>query len=216
MNQPGAIYTVYDRTREVHGWGVMQQGGSKGATFLSMLNWDGESGRPTYAYWKKLIMQAYELRATLIDFRSTSAYRLLNGVGDNTPGLVVDVYGPVAVVIVDDPPQLAYAVLLDILDEMNLNHILVHDVHNRLFLCNALDTDFPLTDSEKRLPLPNYVPLASPHWVKGGVTDCTFHENGVKLKWSPNTIEGAFTGHYLHHRTIRQLIMSLAKGKVCC
>lgn len=49
------------------------------------------------------IARARRLRERLLDLDSTTAYRLVNGEGDELPGLVVDRFGPVAVVRPDGP-----------------------------------------------------------------------------------------------------------------
>ena len=51
-------------------------------------------------WWKQRIASAYDVRHTLglTDCEHTTCYRLIHGEGDNLPGLVVDIYGSVAVV----------------------------------------------------------------------------------------------------------------------
>ena len=52
------------------------------------------------AWWNRRIATAYDVRRTLglTDDPATTCYRLVHGEGDALPGLVVDIYGPVAVV----------------------------------------------------------------------------------------------------------------------
>ena len=52
------------------------------------------------AWWQERIATAYDVRRTLglTDSDHTTCYRLIHGEGDNLPGLVVDIYGSVAVV----------------------------------------------------------------------------------------------------------------------
>ena len=52
------------------------------------------------AWWQERIASAYDVRRTLhlTDDGKTTCYRLIHGEGDNLPGLVVDIYGTVAVV----------------------------------------------------------------------------------------------------------------------
>ena len=51
-------------------------------------------------WWVERIASAYDVRRTLglTECEHTTCYRLIHGEGDNLPGLVVDVYGSVAVV----------------------------------------------------------------------------------------------------------------------
>ena len=52
------------------------------------------------AWWCERIASAYDVRRTLglTECEHTTCYRLIHGEGDNLPGLVVDIYGSVAVV----------------------------------------------------------------------------------------------------------------------
>ena len=56
---------------------------------------------PSAAWFEARIARAYQRRAPLLADGLTSAYRLINGEGDGLPGIVVDVYGPFAVVHLD-------------------------------------------------------------------------------------------------------------------
>jgi len=51
-------------------------------------------------FWKQRIEQAYLVRKALglVDNPHTNAYRLIHGEGDHLPGLIVDIYGPTAVI----------------------------------------------------------------------------------------------------------------------
>jgi 23S rRNA (cytosine1962-C5)-methyltransferase len=51
--------------------------------------------------WRARVEKACELRRWVFDGSRTNAFRVLNGEGDRMPGLVVDRYGPVAVVRAD-------------------------------------------------------------------------------------------------------------------
>ena len=52
------------------------------------------------AWWQRRIASAYDVRRVLglTDSAETTCYRLVHGEGDSLPGLVVDIYGTVAVV----------------------------------------------------------------------------------------------------------------------
>ena len=52
------------------------------------------------AWWNRKVAVAYDVRRTLglTDNAATTCYRLIHGEGDGLPGLVVDIYGTVAVV----------------------------------------------------------------------------------------------------------------------
>jgi len=56
---------------------------------------------PTAAWFAAAVARAHRRRAPLLADGRTTAYRLLNGEGDGLPGVVVDVYGPIAVLRLD-------------------------------------------------------------------------------------------------------------------
>ncbi|MEY2932362.1 MAG: hypothetical protein RL033_3111 [Pseudomonadota bacterium] len=56
---------------------------------------------PNAAWFEQSVERAARRRAPLLADGLTTAYRLLNGEGDGLPGIVVDVYGPFAMVSLD-------------------------------------------------------------------------------------------------------------------
>jgi len=54
-----------------------------------------------FELWSERAVRASRLRARVLDLDATDAYRVVHGEGDRMPGLVVDRYGPVAVVRCD-------------------------------------------------------------------------------------------------------------------
>ena len=56
---------------------------------------------PNAAWFEQSVERAQRRRAPLLADGLTTAYRLINGEGDGLPGIVVDVYGPFAVVHLD-------------------------------------------------------------------------------------------------------------------
>ena len=56
---------------------------------------------PDAAWLSAAVGRARKRRAPLLDDGQTTAYRLVNGEGDGLPGIVVDVYGPIAAVRLD-------------------------------------------------------------------------------------------------------------------
>ena len=59
-----------------------------------------ESERIDSRWWQGKIQSAYDVRRTLAltECEATTCYRLVHGEGDSLPGLVIDIYGSVAVV----------------------------------------------------------------------------------------------------------------------
>eukprot|EP01063_Lacrimia_lanifica_P013045 TRINITY_DN19701_c0_g1_i1.p1 TRINITY_DN19701_c0_g1~~TRINITY_DN19701_c0_g1_i1.p1 ORF type:complete len:674 (+),score=258.12 TRINITY_DN19701_c0_g1_i1:79-2100(+) len=207
---PGALMRVDMRDGGGRGWGLVHGGGCvKEEMFVTMINWDGAAAMPDLRYWKKRLAEAYELRATLLNLKLNTAFRLVNGTGDGIPGVIVDIVGNVAVCVLEDPPALCYKALRDLLEEIGIVHVYQMDAHGRLF---ATWASKHIPDAELHTPML----LPSPHWASADLTGpqtVKFVENGIPMVWTPTLPEGAFTGHYANHRTARQLLLSIAKGK---
>ena len=90
----GALVEIYTRTGDFIALGHYQIG----SIAVRVLTFDKEP--IDQAWWNRRIAVAYDVRRTLglTDNPDTDCYRLVHGEGDGLPGLVVDIYGTVAVV----------------------------------------------------------------------------------------------------------------------
>ena len=90
----GDVVQVQDSDGNVLGVGHFQDS----SLAVRMLSFEQVS--IDHAFWKKRIQQAFTYRTTLgfIQPGVTDAYRLVHGEGDQLPGLIIDVYGHVAVI----------------------------------------------------------------------------------------------------------------------
>ena len=90
----GALVEVYTRQGEFMALGHYQVG----SIAVRVLTFEREE--IDQAWWNLRIAVAYDVRRTLdlTDNPATTCYRLVHGEGDSLPGLVVDIYGPVAVI----------------------------------------------------------------------------------------------------------------------
>lgn len=70
-----------------------------GSIAIRVLTFD-ENQAIDQKWWNLMIDKALEVRRTLdlVSNKATNCYRLVHGEGDNLPGLVIDVYGSVAVI----------------------------------------------------------------------------------------------------------------------
>ena len=90
----GDLVEVYSATGQLLGKGHFQ----KGSIMVRMLLWDDSDIDADF--WLTSIQRAYNQRKeTLVSLRAgtTDCYRLIHGEGDFLPGLIVDIYGSVAV-----------------------------------------------------------------------------------------------------------------------
>jgi 23S rRNA (cytosine1962-C5)-methyltransferase len=123
------------------------------------------------------------------DLNVTNSFRLLNGEGDSTPGLVIDIYNNVAVVKHDHP--------------------VMEKIWNHSEITKKIQSEYPFVecvylkrrndDSEKGVNLIGSLP-----------EETTFKENG--MLFASNIRDAAKTGFFLDQRDNRALIGKLSKG----
>ena len=143
----------------------------------------------TFELWgERQWKNAVSIRSSL-DLNVTNSFRLLNGEGDSTPGLVVDIYNKVAVVKHDHP--------------------IMESIWNHSEIAKKIQTAYPFVecvylkrrndDSEKGVNLVGHLPDES-----------IFKENG--MLFASNIRDAAKTGFFLDQRDNRALIGKFSKG----
>ena len=149
------------------------------------------------AWWQERIASAYDVRRTLglTECGHTTCYRLIHGEGDNLPGLVVDIYGSVAVVqchsvgMYRSRHQIAEAIVAVFGDKITA----VYDKSSQTvpFKANLNPIDGYLYGSADK--------------------DNVVLENGHKflVNWE----EGQKTGFFIDQRENRDLVRHYAKGR---
>jgi len=135
------------------------------------------------------VESAWQLRQALLS-SDTNAYRLINGEGDGMPGIVVDVYGPYAVVATYG---LAVQTLLPLVVAA-LKQVLA-----------------PVGILVRRMTADEVGP-ASPQWVHGepAPSDLRIMEHGVHF--FADLMQGHKTGLYLDQRENRQTLGQFSRG----
>ena len=155
---------------------------------------DNEQADPTTkAYWKAKFEQALALRKQVVVSEDTNCYRLVNAEGDQLPGLIADVYGPVVVAQVQSKGvQNHWPMWTEILRELGYPYIYlqVKESNTRIegvTLTNGWAGEEP---AEKVVEV-----------VENGITFLVDVENGQK------------TGFFLDQRDARALLGVYASGK---
>lgn len=92
-----SLCKVKDLKNDHIGWGIYSPQSPLAVRMLSL-----DKNPPNKAFYEKLLFKAKDLRSKIIN-NSTTAYRLLNGEGDQLPGLICDIYNEVAVLQFDGP-----------------------------------------------------------------------------------------------------------------
>ncbi len=143
-------------------------------------------------YWKNKIQNAFQLRQKHLISPQTNAYRLIHAEGDFFPGLIVDIYGQVAVL------QILIKGTEQILPEI------VQGLETLGFPYCYVKTK----ESSRRL---EKMGMASGWLGDEPKTPTVIQENG--LKFPVNIETGQKTGFFLDQRANRQLLQSYAQGQ---
>jgi len=190
--QNGDLVDVFSSDRTLLGRGHFQ----KGSIMVRMLVWD--DSEIDSEFWFSRIDAAYRQRqATLVSLKdgSTDCYRLVHGEGDYLPGLIVDIYGKVAVMQTHSAGM--YACRKEIAEALR-----------------KVYSDSLIAVYSKSTPIGTFVGDDDYLYLKEGVnglsrTEVT--ENGCKflVDWE----KGQKTGFFLDQRDNRQLVGRLSAGK---
>jgi len=178
----GDIVVVRSRKGEYLATGYFQNG----SIMVRVLSFDEEE--IDEHFWTFKVEKAIMLRRDIgLPSQSTDAYRLIHGEGDGLPGLIVDIYGSVAV-------------------------IQCHTVgmHMRRELSNHLTLASIYIKSGKTLPR-DYALDHTDHFLKGNTEEIVINENGCQF--IIDVVRGQKTGFFLDQRDNRLLLQSFAKDK---
>jgi 23S rRNA (cytosine1962-C5)-methyltransferase len=136
--------------------------------------------------------RAASIRRRLFEGQRTTAFRLIAGEGDRMPGLVVDIYGPYAVVRLDGGSLLPH----------------------RMLLANALEPivkQFDVTAMSERESSRGEKPKFTAWFGDTLPEQVTVEEYGVPFV--VDLQDGQKTGAFLDQRDNRRLVGTLARGK---
>lgn len=165
-----------------------------GSIAVRMLTWDA-AVRIDAGFFAGRLAEALRLRRALgLPRPDTTAYRLVHGEGDFLPGLVVDVYGPTAVMQAHSPGM--------------------H--HSRQMIAQAL-TELPgagienvYYKSETTLPFMAGLDAQNDYLI-GSYAGDTALENG--LRFHVDWLRGQKTGFFVDQRDNRQLLRHYVEGR---
>ncbi len=148
------------------------------------------------AFWEGKFSNALALRKKLqlIDNQSTNCFRLIHAEGDGLPGLIVDIYGKIAVV---QCHSIGMYVSREVIATALKN--VMGDQINSIY-----------TKSKSTLPK-RYSQGVEDGFLLGAAEDSVVLENGHQFYI--NFQEGQKTGFFLDQRNNRQLLTQYAKGK---
>lgn len=148
------------------------------------------------AFWQRRLQVAFDVRRSigLADNPSNDTYRLVHGEGDNLPGLVIDIYGPTAVVQ-------AHSVGM---------HVARQEV--ALALKQVMGDRLSNIFYKSETTLPFKADLGQENgFLLGGTPEDVATENG--LRFHIDWLRGQKTGFFVDQRDNRSLLERYARGR---
>lgn len=169
-----------------------------GSIAVRLLTFSPDDDPSELPFWVKKIESAFAVRRALgfIGDSDTTCFRLVHGEGDGLSGLIIDIYGEVAVV--------------------QCHSIGMH--RQREFLAKAirsvLGKHVSVFDKSAETLPPKYASSVANGWLAGGEsaeTSAVVSENGVRFRvdWAA----GQKTGFFLDQRDNRLLLTKFVRGK---
>lgn len=144
-------------------------------------------------FWKDKIVNAFELRKKIIDFKTTNTYRLLHAEGDFFPGLVADVYDKTVVLQISNKGvERLISIITETLKELGFEYIY------KKIKSHHIDNEQDVSKDEWITSKPNIYPIL----VKE-------HD----IKFVIDVEKGQKTGFFIDQRENRKLLQSMSKGK---
>jgi len=186
----GDMVDVYDEQGQFLGFGHFHLG-SIAVKILSF-----GTKHFTDKFWKTRLSEAFQSRQKLLSagLVISNAYRLVHGESDGLPGLIVDIYGDVAVIqchtigMHRHIEQIVEA--LEAIDQLKLNSIFDKS-------CDSLPTEYARQVGNK--------------FIKGNEGFPQITEN--ELLYEINVVQGQKTGFFLDQRDNRLLVKELSQSR---
>lgn len=188
--EEGDLVSVVASDGRVIGTGHFQIG----SIAVRMLTFDASEAIDADFYRRRLAQALALRRAIGLPSPDTDAYRLVHGEGDFLPGLVVDVYGPTAVVQAHSPGM----------------HYARKTIADALVGLPGAGIDNVYYKSETTLPFKARLDPRN-DYIAGAYAGDTARENG--LVFHVDWLKGQKTGFFVDQRENRQLLRSLSHGR---
>ena len=159
-------------------------------------------------FWHSRLSSALKMRQAIgiADNPDNNTYRLVHGEGDNLPGLIIDVYGQIAVMQAHSigmhlcRKEIARA-LVDVM-ESRISHI---------YYKSETTLPFMTADDMNATPHFDTDEVLKNGFLVGGSEDNIATENGLKFR--VDWLKGQKTGFFVDQRENRSLLEKFSKGK---
>ncbi|MBL4707899.1 MAG: class I SAM-dependent methyltransferase, partial [Flavobacteriales bacterium] len=187
----GDVVTVVDNKEKVLGQGHF----AEGSIAVRMLTFKNELIDANF--WVNKLTTAFELRETLslANSKITTCYRLIHAEGDGLPGLIIDIYGKIAIL---QAHSLGFANSLELIAECL-----------KTVMGDALDAVY--SKSQKSLHQQGEEGKKDDYILGTAKSPQIVLEND--LKFEINWITGQKTGFFIDQRENRKLLQQYSKNK---
>lgn len=165
-----------------------------GSIAVRMLTFDADEKIDAEFYHKRLAEALAMRRALGLPSAATTAFRLIHGEGDFLPGLVVDIYGPTAVVQAHSPGM----------------HYARQTIADELVKLDGLDVSSVYYKSETTLPYKAQLDARNDYLIGSFIGDSAL-ENGLKFR--VDWLRGQKTGFFVDQRDNRALVRHYSSGR---
>jgi 23S rRNA (cytosine1962-C5)-methyltransferase len=186
----GEVVSIYDNKDEFLALGHYQIGS------IAIRVFSFEDMEPDYAFWKRKLLAAYQLRKELglAESEQTNVYRLFHGEGDGIPGLIIDYYnGSVVLQMHSIGVYKLRSTLLDILKDIYGDKL--KSVYDK---------------SESTIPFKANLDAKNEHLFGSAKSDIV-KEYG--LNFDVNWTEGQKTGFFIDQRENRKLLQYYSSNR---
>ncbi|TAE09034.1 MAG: class I SAM-dependent rRNA methyltransferase [Bacteroidetes bacterium] len=187
--QHGDIIAVQTHQKKLLGYGFYDV---QSQIVCRMFEVNPHPALPEGDYWLQKLQEAYAIRQRLVASPTTQAYRLMHAEGDFLSGVIIDVYGKVAVMqlLIKGTERIA-PLLVEALQKLGFEHIYLKNKEITQRLEGVEQSNGWLT-----------APYSKPIQIL---------ENG--LKFEIDVEKGQKTGFFIDQRDNRQLLRQYAEGK---
>lgn len=189
--EDGSTVTIHDSRGDVIGVGHYQDS-SLAVRIITFQEEEIDLG-----FWQKRLFDAaeYRMKLGLYSPNHTEAFRLVHGEGDQLPGLIIDVYGDVAVLQ-------AHSIGM---------HKARFDIAEALTRMEALSIRSVYSKSLDALPA-EYAKQTTDEWLIGlAPTELLVYEGGIRF--CIDVVSGQKTGFFLDQRENRELVRRYSRDK---
>ncbi|MDO4695226.1 class I SAM-dependent rRNA methyltransferase [Porphyromonas sp.] len=188
--EAGESVSIYTRDGHCLGHGYYEEG----SIAVRILSFDKDKDINTDEFWRNLLEEALDVRRSLDLVHPGSIYRLIHGEGDYIPGLIIDIYGDIAVLQ-------AHTVGIHKRRKMIAEQLIAITQGSLKCVYYKSETTLPGREENHE----------SSGILAGEWHDPICDENGIRIV--PDILKGQKTGFFIDQRENRSLLERYSSGR---